>query len=383
MSLKVGIVGLPNVGKSTLFNALLRRAKAQVENRPFTTIEPNIGIVNVPDERLQKLFDIVTANSKTQDTNSKPISNSNIQLPKIVPATVEFVDIAGLVRGAHRGEGLGNQFLSHIREVDAIVHVVRFFENENIIHTENNVNPKNDFDTINIELILSDLAVVAKLIAGAQTQVRSNNPAVAKMGTARLTALQKIETGLIGSKPAREIELGDSEKELIKQDNLLTLKPVLIVANVSESQLVEADELVLRFLPEVEVLPLCAQTEAELSELTQEDASRYLQSIGQGEPGLNKFIANTYKLLGLQTFFTAGPKEIRAWTTKIGAKAPQAAGAVHTDFEKGFIKAEIISYEDYLLYNGEQGAKPAGKLRLEGKDCVVKDGDVCHFRFSV
>ena len=374
MSLKVGIVGLPNVGKSTLFNALLGRAKAQAENRPFTTIEPNVGIVDVLDERLQNIFEVVMKNE---------LRIKNNENPKIVPATIEFVDIAGLVRGAHRGEGLGNQFLSHIREVDAIIHIVRFFEDENVIHVENNINPKNDYDTINIELILADLATVAKLITNVQSQVRSTDSQSSKIGKARLAVLQKIEAGLIAEKLAREVELNKDELELIKNDNLLTLKPMLVVANVSEPQLTEADDLSDRFLPKIETLPICAKIEAELVDLNPEDAKAYLEDLGQSEPGLNKLIASAYQLLGLQTFFTAGPIEVKAWTIKTGATAPNAAGVIHTDFEKGFIKAEVIGYDDYLKYNGEAGAKTAGKLRLEGKDYIIADGDVCHFRFNV
>lgn len=372
MSLKVGIVGLPNVGKSTLFNALLKRAQAQVENRPFTTIEPNIGVVDVPDERLQRLHEIVCS------------TNPNLpNLPKIIPTTIEFVDIAGLVRGAHRGEGLGNQFLSHIREVDAIVHLVRFFEDENVVHVENNLNPRNDLTTVNLELILADLAVVEKLISGAESQAKSHQATLAKDGKIRLSALQKIEAALQAEQLASNVELTEVENQAIAGDNLLTAKPLLVVANLSEAQLPEADELIERFLPGEDALPLCAKTEAELVDLDAGDAAEYLRDLGLSEPGLNRLIATAYQALGLQTFFTAGPKEIRAWTIKIDASAPQAAGVIHTDFERGFIKAEVISYQDYLKYNGEAGAKAAGKLRLEGKDYTVQDGDVCHFRFNI
>ncbi|NCO44181.1 redox-regulated ATPase YchF [Candidatus Berkelbacteria bacterium] len=396
MSLKVGIVGLPNVGKSTLFNALLGRAKAQAENRPFTTIEPNVGIVDVPDERLFRLHEIICSSSQKskvksqslsrvppRDDNAK-INNENQDLrTKIVPATIEFVDIAGLVRGAHRGEGLGNQFLSHIREVDALVHVVRFFEDANVIHVENNVNPHNDFETIEVELILADLATVAKLIAGTAKDARSNDSSVSKGGKARLAALQKVEAGLTSQKPARDIELTHEEHDIVKHDQFLTAKPILVVANVSESQLTEADELCDTFLPGADVVALCAKVEAELVDLEPDDAQAYLEDIGQSEPGLNKVIQIAYELLNLRTFFTAGPIEVKAWTIPAGATAPQAAGVIHGDFEKGFIKAEVIGYHDYLEYNGEAGAKQAGKLRLEGKDYIVADGDVCHFRFNV
>jgi len=380
---------LPNVGKSTLFNALLKRAQAQAENRPFTTIEPNIGIVDVPDLRLFRLHEIICSlmqksNIKNQNDSSK-FKNEDQQLqPKIIPATIEFVDIAGLVRGAHRGEGLGNQFLSHIREVDAIVHVVRFFEDENIIHVENNIHPANDFETINIELILADLQTVTKLIANAENQTKNNNQVVVKDAILCLQAYKKIEAALSAQKLASEAELDDEESATAKQDNLLTMKPIIAVANVSEAQLNESDELIDKFFPHPEnVLTICAKIEAELVDLDGEDAQLYLQDIGLSEPGLNKLIYIAFETLGLQTFFTAGPIEVRAWTIKNGSTAPQAAGVIHTDFEKGFIKAEIIGYEDYIKYDGEPGAKAAGKLRLEGKEYIIKNGDICHFRFNV
>lgn len=396
MSLKVGIVGLPNVGKSTLFNALLQRASsdakamedkqgARVENRPFTTIEPNVGIVDLPDGRLNRLFDIIV-NSKIQNPNDKQISNTQTSNPKIVPATVEFIDIAGIVRGAHRGEGLGNKFLSHIREVDAIIHVVRFFEDQGIIHVEDNVNPANDLKTIELELMLADLATVAKLVHNAGVDAKSSNQNVSKNAKIHQGALQKIEVALAQEKMANSVDLTDQEKESVKHDDLLTQKPIIVVANVSEAQLSEADELVDKFLSNIDldnILILCAKIEAELADLEPEDAKDYLQDLGQSEPGLNKLIHTAFDALGLQTFFTAGEKEVRAWTIKKGFTAPQGAGVIHTDFEKGFIKAEVISYQDYLQYNGEQETKQAGKLRIEGKDYILKDGDICHFRFNV
>lgn len=371
MSLKVGIVGLPNVGKSTLFNALLQRAQAQAENRPFTTIEPNVGVVDVPDNRLNKLYKIITQNHPEAK-------------PKIIPATIEFVDIAGLVRGAHRGEGLGNQFLSHIREVDMVIHVVRFFEDESVIHVENNVSPSNDHKTIELELILADLKTLSSLIHNAQTQVRSNDKSIAKDAQERLAIYEKIQNSLNTETLASKVELSEDEQDLISHDNLLTLKPFLTVANVSEGQLSEAQDLCDQLLPnEKNILTLCAKIEAELVDLEPEDAAAYLQDLGQSESGLNKLIVEAFDLLGLQTFFTAGEKEVRAWTIHQGDTAPNGAGVIHTDFEKGFIKAEVISFEDYVLNNGEQGAKAAGKLRIEGKDYILKNGDVCHFRFNV
>jgi GTP-binding protein YchF len=301
-----------------------------------------------------------------------------------MPATVEFVDIAGIVRGAHRGEGLGNQFLSHIREVDMIVHVVRFFEDDMIIHIENNVNPVNDHKAIELELILADLNTVNNLINGASSQARSNNSTLVKDAQLRLRALQKIQTNLNEEKLASQTDLTEEEMEAVRYDNLLTFKPFLTVANVSESQLAEADDLVGQFLPnQANVLTLCAKIEAELVDLDPADAQAYLQDLGQSESGLNKLITEAFHLLGLQTFFTAGPQEVRAWTIQQGATAPEGAGVIHTDFQKGFIKAEIISYEDYITLGGEQGAKQAGKLRIEGKDYVLKNGDICHFRFNV
>jgi GTP-binding protein YchF len=374
MSLKVGIVGLPNVGKSTLFNALLQRAQAQAENRPFTTIEPNVGIVDLPDNRLKKLFEVVT--------NNYPSSK-----PKIIPATIEFVDIAGLVRGAHRGEGLGNQFLSHIREVDAIIHVVRFFEDSAVIHVEDNVNPENDLKTIELELILADLATVTRLLANTNSQSRSNDKNIAKDAKIRHDAFLKIQSALNNEKMASQADLTDEELEAVKYDNLLTFKPILIVANVSEGQLNEVDDLIDQFLANVpnfeNIITLCAKVEAELVDLDPADAQEYLQDLGQSEPGLNKLITTAFDLLNLQTYFTAGEQEVRAWTIHQGYTAPQGAGVIHTDFEKGFIKAEVINFEDYVKYNGEQGAKAAGKLRIEGKDYILKNGDVCHFRFNV
>ncbi|NNM94161.1 MAG: redox-regulated ATPase YchF [Bacteroidia bacterium] len=365
MSLKCGIVGLPNVGKSTLFNCL-SNAKAQAANFPFCTIEPNIGVINVPDERLWKLESIVHPK-------------------KVVPATVEIVDIAGLVKGASKGEGLGNQFLANIRETDAILHVLRCFDNGNIIHVEGSVDPMRDKEIVDIELQLKDLETIEKVL---QKAARS-----AKTGTDNKEAKKKLEVYnayhkcLSQQKNARTVELPDEDKEHIKELQLLTMKPVLYVCNVDQASLKgnKYTETVKQAVKaeNAEVMIIDAAIEAEIAQLEKpEDRKEFLQEMGLDEPGVNKLIKAAYKLLSLSTYFTAGEVEVRAWTIMNGAKAPQAAGVIHTDFEKGFIKAEVISYEDYLQYGSEQACREAGKLMIQGKDYSVRDGDVMHFRFN-
>jgi GTP-binding protein YchF len=364
MSLKCGIVGLPNVGKSTLFNALTKAGIA-AENYPFCTIEPNVGIVEVPDPRLAALAAI-----------DKP--------QKVIPATVEFVDIAGLVAGASKGEGLGNQFLANIRETDAITHVVRCFEDGNVVHVTGNVNPVSDIETINTELALADLASVEKQLLKYAKAARAGGD---KEAQRIVSALEKVEAVLNEGRPARTADLYHEEKEVLRPFFLLTMKPTMYVANIAEQGFRDNP-----LLADVErhansegapVVPVCAALEAEIAELEGEDKLAFLADLGQTEPGLDRVIHAGYKLLGLQTFFTAGEKEVRAWTVNVGATAPQAAGVIHTDFEKGFIRAETIAYADYVACKGEQGAKEAGRMRLEGREYVVKDGDVMHFRFNV
>lgn len=364
MGFNCGIVGLPNVGKSTLFNALTKAGIA-AENFPFCTIDPNTGIVPVPDERLNKIASIVHP-------------------AKIVPTSMEFVDIAGLVKGASKGEGLGNQFLMNIRETDAIAHVVRCFDDDNVIHVSGKVNPSEDIEIISTELALSDLEICDKALQRLTKRARTGGD---KEALAQVVALEKCKPPLEEGKNLREVEFTKADLEALKNYNFLTLKPVMYIANVSEDGFENnpyLDEV--KALAEKEgsvVVPVSAAVEADLASMDDADRQEFMDSMGITEPGLNRVIRAGYKLLGLQTFFTAGPKEVRAWTVKVGATAPQAAGKIHSDFERGFIRAQTIAYDDYIKYNGEQGAKEAGKLRSEGKDYIVKDGDLFEFLFNV
>ncbi len=363
MGFKCGIVGLPNVGKSTLFNALTR-ANVEAQNFPFCTIEPNTGIVPMPDPRLDRLVGIVNP-------------------AKVIPTTMEFVDIAGLVAGASKGEGLGNQFLGNIRETQAIGHVVRCFEDDQVTHVAETIDPARDIEIINTELQLADLETLERAIDKVHRVAKSGD----KDAVARMAVLQRMSDHIDAGKSARTLELSHDEMVEIAPLQLLTAKPVLYIANVEEEgfennphlnavRMIAADE-------HAEVVAICNKMEAEISELDDEERQEFLTDLGMDEPGLDKVIRAGYRLLGLQTYFTAGPKEARAWTVREGSTAPQAAGIVHTDFEKGFIRAEVVSYDDYVAGNGEIGAKEAGKWRLEGKEYVVQDGDVIHFRFNV
>ncbi|HHW3751107.1 TPA: redox-regulated ATPase YchF [Legionella pneumophila] len=363
MGFKCGIVGLPNVGKSTLFNALTK-AGIEAANYPFCTIEPNVGIVTVPDSRLNNLSNIV-----------KP--------QQVLHATMQFVDIAGLVKGASSGEGLGNQFLANIRETDAIAHVVRCFDNSDVVHVEGRVDPLSDIEVINTELALADMETLEKSLLKVGKNSKSGN----KEAIFELKTLEKIKAHLDAGYPVRTLELTPEEEQISKRLFLLTAKPVLYIANVDDNGY-ENNPLLdkvqaLASQENASIVALCAATEAELVELDEEDRQEFMVDLGLSEPGLNKVIRAGYELLGLQTYFTAGVKEVRAWTIRKGATAPQAAGVIHTDFEKGFIRAEVISYDDFIRFGGEQGAKEAGKLRLEGKEYIVCDGDVMHFRFNV
>jgi GTP-binding protein YchF len=363
--MKAGIVGLPNVGKSTLFNCL-SNAKAQSANFPFCTIEPNIGVVNVPDKRIEKLEELVNPE-------------------RVMPATVEIVDIAGLVKGASKGEGLGNQFLANIRETDALLHVVRCFDNDNIIHVDESIDPVRDKETIDIELQLKDLEAVEKRLERVKRTAKTGN----KEAQAELVVLLKIEETLLKGVSIRALDFSEKEMEFVQPLQFITLKPVLYVCNVDEDSAVSGNHYVEKIREAVkdenaEVIVLAVGTEADITELDDyEERQMFLADIGLEEAGVARLIRSAYKLLNLQTYFTAGVKEVRAWTIPIGSTAPQAAGVIHTDFEKGFIRAETIAYEDFVTYGSEAKVKEAGKMKVEGKEYIVKDGDVMHFRFNV
>ncbi|HSN73039.1 MAG TPA: redox-regulated ATPase YchF [Steroidobacteraceae bacterium] len=364
MSIRCGIVGLPNVGKSTLFNALTQAQNAAAENYPFCTIDPNVGIVPVPDERLDQLAAIV-----------RPA--------KVIATTVEFVDIAGLVAGASKGEGLGNKFLAHIRETDAIAHVVRCFENPDVVHVAGRVHPLDDVEVIHTELALADLETVERALLRAEKASKAGDKDAIRLRE----LLKRVRETLDAGRPARAAQITTEDRPLLRELHLITMKPLMYVANVDEHGFENnphLESLRAHAASEgAEVVVICAAIEAEIAQLDAADRAEFLRDLGLEEPGLNRVIRAAYRLLGLQTFFTAGPKEVRAWTVRVGATAPQAAGEIHTDFEKGFIRAEVIGFDDYLAHRGEQGAREAGRMRLEGKEYIVREGDVMHFRFNV